>query len=355
MTVLLPSQAGFASDAAEGTGTVGVGVVLVIVGALLTYLGVRAYRGTFRRWRGRTLYAGYLGPGLVYLGGALALIGLVLFLPGGEAARNGPIGVLATFMFGAAFLLGVAGGIFAFVWMPRFLRPRWVRQVEGDMRDSGQGMAALPGWTMAARRRVGTRDGRTEDSDDVEGPPATLSASLGPRLDRKGLDYLDRLSFHDRRTWARVGASGAELVSAGLAGPDGAATDAGLALTQPRRAGAPILRITTDHDGEPLELSLSRAADFDYAIWSEAGSYHVDALAHEDVPGAIISWLQQHRESTGWNFVRGTHELLGSFAVVEGVVHEVTGLSEGAAVRDGSVLDGERLRQRITDLVAGRF
>ncbi|MBM6620304.1 tetraspanin family protein [Micrococcaceae bacterium RIT802] len=326
--------------------------LLLAVGIVLVILGVSAYRGSFRRWRGRTLYAGYLGPGLLYLGSALALGGLVLFLPGGDEVRNGPIGILATFIFGAAFILGVAGGVFAFVWMPRFLRPQWVREVEGDIGDDALARARLPEWTLAARREAGVREGRGEGNDDVSERRAELSASLGPRLDRRGLDYLDRLSFHDRRAWARAGASGGELVSAGLAGPDGAPTGAGLALTQPRRSGAPILRITTDHDGERLELSLFRAPEFDYAIWSEAGSYRVDALAHEDIPDAIISWLSRYRESTGWDFIRGTHELLGSFAVVDGMDHEVTGLPEGSAVRDGRVLDADRLRQRVTDMAA---
>lgn len=347
-----PEGAEFASNASAATGTVGAGVILVVLGALLVYLGVRAYRGTFRRWRGRTAYAGYLGPGLLYLGAALALLGLVLFIPGGDEVRNGPLGVIAAVLFGAAFIGGLAGGTFAFVWMPRFLRPRWVRQVEGDATEGVSPGAPLPEWTWAIRRESVAQDPRDGGRADAVEPGVELSASRGPRLERRGLDYLDRISFHDRRAWARAGASCGQLVDAGLAEPDGAPTPAGLALTQPRRAGAPILRVTTDHAGEPLELSLFRAPKFSYAIWVEAGTYRVDALDHRDVPGAVISWLHSHRESSGWNFIRGTHELLGSFAMVDGVVHDVTAMPEGTAVREGQALDDGDLFRRVSEMTS---
>ncbi|MGP9618159.1 hypothetical protein ACT3S2_14155 [Arthrobacter sp. AOP36-A1-22] len=322
--------------------TADAGFFLLGLGGILVALGVQAYRGAFRRWRGRTLYAGYLGPGLLYLGSAFVVLGATLFVPGGETVRNGPVGWVMTAFLALALVLGMAGGLFAFIWMPRVLRPTWVREVEGNAPEEAPA-GPLPEWTFAV----------LDSEVPSEAGPVDLSLSKGPRLGRRGLDYLDRISYHDRRAWKRVGSSAAELVGAGLAEFDGAPTSAGLLLTLPRRAGKPILRISTDDAGRPRELSLFRSAEFDYAIWTEGELFRVDALPHSAVPMAIIGWLHSHAETNGWNFIRGTNELMGSFVPLEGSVREVTSLRPGTAVSAAPLLDSGAFLQRVTAIVDG--
>lgn len=324
--------------------TADAGFFLLGLGGLLVALGIQAYRGAFRRWRGRTLYAGYPGPGLLYLGAAFVVLGATLFVPGGETVRNGPVGWVMTAFLALALVLAVAGGLFAFIWMPRVLRPTWVREVEGNAPAEAP-VGPLPEWTFAV----------LESEVPSEAGPVDLSLSKGPRLSRRGLDYLDRISYHDRRAWKLAGTSATELVGADLAEFDGAPTSAGLALTQPRRSGAPILRISTDDDGRPQELSLFRGHGFDYAIWTEGDGYRVDALPQADVPAAIIGWLHSHAETNGWNIIRGTNELMGSFVPHEGSVREMTALPPGSAVSAAPLLDSGAFLQRVSAIVDGSY
>ncbi|MGP5219325.1 hypothetical protein [Arthrobacter rhombi] len=322
--------------------TTDAGFFLLALGVILVALGIQAYRGAFRRWRGRTLYAGYLGPGLLYLGAALVVLGAFLLVPGGETVRNGPVGWVMAAVLTLVLVLGMAEGLFAFIWMPRALRPAWVRDVEGNA-TGGAPAGALPKWTFAAL--------------DSEVPsaagPVDLSLSKGPRLGRRGLDYLERISYHDRRAWKRAGSSATELVGAGLAESDGAPTSAGLVLTSPRRVGKPVLRISTDDAGRSRELSLFQSAEFDYAIWTEGNLFRVDALPHSAVPMAIIDWLGTHAETNGWNFIRGQSRLLSSYVPDDGAVREVTGLPVGTAVSAAPVLDAGAFLKRVGAMVEG--
>lgn len=258
--------------------------------------------------------------------------------------RNGPLGWAATACLALVLVLAVAGVLFTFIWMPRALRPHGVLEVEGDATD-GTPAGPLPEWTFAVRNPAALS--RTEMVD--------LSLSEGPRLGQRGVDYLDRISYHDQKAWGRAGERAAALVATDLTEADGAPSPTGLALTQPRCSGAPILRISTDDDGRPQELSLFRRHGFDYAIWTEGDGYRVDALPHSAVPTTIIAWLNTHAETNGWNFNRGTNELMGSCAPHEGAVREMTGLPPGTVVSAALLLDSGALLQRVRAIVDGSY
>jgi hypothetical protein len=107
-----------------------VGLAAIAAGAAMAVAGWRAYSGRWRRW---LAYGGlvpgirsYPGLGLLYGG-----IGFMLAPLAAWAAENGaPDAVTA-----AALLPAVAGiliSLLSIVWLPRFMRPAWVRTAEHE-------------------------------------------------------------------------------------------------------------------------------------------------------------------------------------------------------------------------------
>lgn len=136
--------------------------VFLVGGLLLLILGINAYRGVYRGWLVRSsIFQGYLGPGLLYVGIGALMIGSTPVVS--VLAGNGP-----TWMSGATFVVLFFGGIlavitgffFAQMGMPARLRPGWVREVEGLPAQPGApepvASELAPAWSTV---RAGSADG----------------------------------------------------------------------------------------------------------------------------------------------------------------------------------------------------
>lgn len=108
--------------------------VFALAGAVLMVFGWGAYAGWNRRWLSRPgIYAGYLGPALVGIGGGLVLMGLSepvarIFATEGPTTTSG--WVFAVLFFGG-LVIAFGSHFLATSGMPARWRPGWVREIEG--------------------------------------------------------------------------------------------------------------------------------------------------------------------------------------------------------------------------------
>lgn len=100
-------------------------VVILALGAWATYAGCRAYSGRWRAWRSipglLPKVRSYPGLGLLYAG--------IGFLAGAAAVAVGADGAPRPLLAGLLIIMLAGLGIFllSFVWLPRLMRPAWVR------------------------------------------------------------------------------------------------------------------------------------------------------------------------------------------------------------------------------------
>lgn len=108
-------------------------VMVLVVGLLVLWMGINAYRGVYRGWMVRPyIFQGYLGPGALFLGIGVIVMSLMplaaLFVRDGATTLSGAVAVVSFF---GGLLLVVTGYLFAQVGMPARWRPGWVREIEG--------------------------------------------------------------------------------------------------------------------------------------------------------------------------------------------------------------------------------
>lgn len=102
-------------------------------GAAMAVMGWRAYSGRWRKW---VTYGGlvpgvrsYPAPGLLYAGIGFLLAPVAVWMS--ESATPKPL-LAATVVVAIG---GVLIGLLSMAWLPRFMRPAWVRSAEEAERN----------------------------------------------------------------------------------------------------------------------------------------------------------------------------------------------------------------------------
>lgn len=99
------------------------GIWMLAAAAALIVAGVTAYRGLWRRWAfAKPVFSYAIGFGTLYLGIGFGLIGVTQIF----AMRPQPLWATTLVYVGAAAILL---GVLSLFWFPRFLTPRWFREL----------------------------------------------------------------------------------------------------------------------------------------------------------------------------------------------------------------------------------
>ncbi|EMY35429.1 hypothetical protein D477_004334 [Arthrobacter crystallopoietes BAB-32] len=269
--------------------------------------GVMAYRGRWRKWFGwRRAGVGYWGLALLYTGSGgtlFASMAFYAFLPQGGLEGLRQQG--GTLLFAVHFLGGLAlvllGFGFAMWGMPEFLKPAWVRELEGTMPVRGGTSGRAP--TGADRPAVGL-----------------ARAGQPLRLSEGGLALLGDLPYGGlRHQLARAPGSDVEaLVQSGLLDRQAGLTAAGIEFTAPlrsRAASVEVARTTVQGDamvtyriGPSHTLRIEAVPAPGSAVSYDIRSMGVEGISR-DIEGYVAGagrWLlrsrQQHYEAAfdGW-------------------------------------------------------
>lgn len=100
--------------------------------------GINAYRGRWRKWLQPGLIPkvdSYVGPGSLYAGIGFCLAPLSALLADSNSPR--PLTAVVVFLT----IGGVLVGLLSTAWLPRFMRPRWVKRKQ----ESGDLFSVMPG------------------------------------------------------------------------------------------------------------------------------------------------------------------------------------------------------------------
>lgn len=106
-----------------------VGLVSLLAGLIMVLCGINAYRGRWRKWLQPGLIPkvdSYVGPGLLYGGIGFCLAPLSVLL----ADSNSPRPLTAAVVFLA--IGGILIWLLSTAWLPKFMRPRWVKAKQGS-------------------------------------------------------------------------------------------------------------------------------------------------------------------------------------------------------------------------------
>lgn len=105
-----------------------VGLVAIAAGAAMAFAGWRAYSGRWRRW---LAYGGlipkvrsYPGLGLLYGGISFLLAPFAAWIAGAGAPKAAVAALVVP------VLAGMLIWLLSHAWLPRFMRPAWVRATE---------------------------------------------------------------------------------------------------------------------------------------------------------------------------------------------------------------------------------
>ncbi|MDQ1292843.1 MAG: hypothetical protein QG608_724 [Actinomycetota bacterium] len=124
----------------EGGSIVGPAIVCMAGGAVFLALGLAHYAGFTKPVAFGGPFGPYLGLGITWMGGGTILSGLGLIL----SEKVHPVFALLLCPPGA---LGFVIGVVSIVWIPRFLRPAWLR----DWVDRGKPEAEARRWPRLGR------------------------------------------------------------------------------------------------------------------------------------------------------------------------------------------------------------
>lgn len=144
--------------------------VLGAMSAVLIVTGVMAYRQKYVAWLAlKSFFPGWPGLAGLYLGIAFATILVLNSMLDAATGGNLLLGLAVLALF-AVFVLCLVTGIVGMFWLPRFLLPRWVRDMVEEIRrgDDPLSRDLRPGGRLHGRlgapgpARVRTR-GKDED------------------------------------------------------------------------------------------------------------------------------------------------------------------------------------------------
>ncbi len=139
-----------------------------LIGAVLIYLGAITLDGSFKKW--------YLGPrtfppqAIVYatIPTGLGFIEICIILALSPIMDFDTAQKMITLLVGPTFALGF---VFA-IWQPNWIKPYWVRWLEGNYKQEIYGLiAAAREDAEAWERRVATQAGLEEWAKEVAGEP----------------------------------------------------------------------------------------------------------------------------------------------------------------------------------------
>lgn len=106
-----------------------VGLISLGAGVIMILCGINAYRGRWRKWLQPGLIPAvdsYVGLGLLYGGIGFAVAPLAALL----ADSNSPKPVTA--LVAVVAIGGILLWLLSTAWLPRFMRPRWVKVKQGS-------------------------------------------------------------------------------------------------------------------------------------------------------------------------------------------------------------------------------
>ncbi|UWX97164.1 hypothetical protein N2K95_00145 [Arthrobacter zhaoxinii] len=101
-------------------------LILIPFGVLVMVPGLLVYNGRFRHYRKglNTMWTGEPALASAYLGAALAGIPVM-----GMVIRSDNLQMFGLLLVPAVFL-SLAIGILGNLWMPRFMKPRWIKEAD---------------------------------------------------------------------------------------------------------------------------------------------------------------------------------------------------------------------------------
>lgn len=114
-------------------------MILIPFGVLIMVPGLLVYNGRFRHYRKglNTMWTGEPALASTYLGAAL--IGIPVM---GMVIRSDNLQIFGLLLVPAVFL-SLAIGILGNFWMPRFMKPRWIKDADDEAKRQRRAAKAL--------------------------------------------------------------------------------------------------------------------------------------------------------------------------------------------------------------------